>query len=348
MADTAPCGPAEALPLLDGGRRLLIDLGNTKTALLLAEGEKAVARAEWPTASIDEAAVRGFLCPPAVRSPGAGYSVDAANGAAQAASIAAANAASAGREAPATLAGDGPDAPVGAGAANASGDAGAPGLPPPPAGCRPLAPRPPAPVFISSVVPALDAPLAGWLRACGWDDVTFADSAKGDIIPHRLTAPQTAGSDRLLAALAASALFSINPRKEPVVVIQAGTAVVVDLVDAKGVFLGGVIMPGPGMWLDSLSSAAKLPKLAPENIVWDARAPGADTASAILNGAALGLAGAVKEAVRRLLMAMPGSVPMLVFTGGWGEKLLPALPGKHVPDLVLRGLDILACRARPH
>lgn len=335
MTDTAPRGPAEALPLLDGRRRLLIDVGNTKTALLLAEGESAIAKAALPTASLNEGALRDFLCPQATLSPVAGYSVAAS--AAQAATIAAANAMSAGLEAPMNDAGP------------AQAAVGVPGaVPPPPAGCRPLAPRPPAPVFVSSVVPSLDAPLAGWLRACGWEDVTFADPVKGDIIPNRLTELEAAGSDRLLAALAASALFSINPRKEPVVVIQAGTAIVVDLVDAKGVFLGGVIMPGPGMWLDSLGAAAKLPKLAPEGIVWDARAPGTDTAAAIFNGAAFGLAGAVKEAVRRLLMAMPGPVPLLVFTGGWGEKLLPVLPGKYVPDLVLRGLDILACRARPH
>ena len=77
MTDTAPRGPAEALPLLDGRRRLLIDVGNTKTALLLAEGESAIAKAALPTASLNEGALRDFLCPQATLSPVAGYSVAA-------------------------------------------------------------------------------------------------------------------------------------------------------------------------------------------------------------------------------------------------------------------------------
>ncbi|MBP5232138.1 MAG: hypothetical protein J6333_01895, partial [Planctomycetes bacterium] len=98
MTDTAPRGPAEALPLLDGRRRLLIDVGNTKTALLLAEGESAIAKAALPTASLNEGALRDFLCPQATLSPVAGYSVAAS--AAQAATIAAANGMSAGLGAP--------------------------------------------------------------------------------------------------------------------------------------------------------------------------------------------------------------------------------------------------------
>lgn len=190
---------------------------------------------------------------------------------------------------------------------------------------------------VSSVVRPVNKFFARALAEAGAERVFFIDPAEHEIIAHDLSTPQTTGSDRLLAALAAR---MFKP-KEAVVVVQAGTAVTVDCVDREGVFRGGFIMPGPMMWLDSLSGAAQLPFFEPREINWDARQPGRCTREAILGGAAAGLRGAIKEAVR-LASITCGGAPALLFTGGWGGVLAEMLPGEYRPELVGYGIFFLA------
>lgn len=64
------------------------------------------------------------------------------------------------------------------------------------------------------------------------------------------------GQDRLITAFAAKLLYGI-----PILIIDFGTAVTFDCVSRKGVYLGGLILPGIKMSLDSLSErTAMLPK----------------------------------------------------------------------------------------
>lgn len=203
------------------------------------------------------------------------------------------------------------------------------------------------PTFISSVVPTANATVLEILRTAEITNITLINPAEHFIMENRLTAPQTTGTDRLLAALAAYSLITINKRREAVLVIQAGTALTVDIVDKNGIFGGGVIMPGVQMWLKMLSAAAQLPEFSAQNVNWQSREAGGDTASAILNGAAYGLVGATKEAVRKLLMVLSsagGQVPIIVITGGWGEALLEFFPAQYCPDLVLQGINYFAIR----
>lgn len=71
--------------------------------------------------------------------------------------------------------------------------------------------------------------------------------------------PKQVGQDRLAAAYAAHALYG---DKEPLVVIDFGTAVTFDVVSKKGAYLGGLVVPGMEMSLKALSErAALLPKI---------------------------------------------------------------------------------------
>ncbi|MEZ4686551.1 MAG: type III pantothenate kinase [Bacteroidia bacterium] len=68
--------------------------------------------------------------------------------------------------------------------------------------------------------------------------------------------PETLGADRLIAAIAACSYF---PDK-PVMVVDAGTAITYDCVDAAGNYLGGGISPGVGMRFRALHEfTARLP-----------------------------------------------------------------------------------------
>src|SRR5918997_2825426 len=72
--------------------------------------------------------------------------------------------------------------------------------------------------------------------------------------------PHNVGADRALNAIAAHA-------KHPgdLIVIDFGTAITFDVVDASGAYKGGIIAPGINLSLDALvSAAARLPRIAIE------------------------------------------------------------------------------------
>ncbi len=68
---------------------------------------------------------------------------------------------------------------------------------------------------------------------------------------HRYRTPETLGIDRYLACLGAWSLSS-----GAVIVSDAGTACTIDVMDAGGVYCGGVIMPGLHMLIEALGHGA--------------------------------------------------------------------------------------------
>src|SRR5205085_7856667 len=90
------------------------------------------------------------------------------------------------------------------------------------------------------VHPARRQRLADWLLARG-DEVEVVVSPGRLPLATALPQPEKAGIDRLFNAVA------VNSRRRPnaaAVVVDAGSAVTVDLVDEHGVFRGGAILPG--------------------------------------------------------------------------------------------------------
>jgi type III pantothenate kinase len=147
--------------------------------------------------------------------------------------------------------------------------------------------------------------------------------------------PERLGVDRWLALLAAHQVCAGSA-----LVVDAGTAVTFDLLLADGRHLGGLIVPGIGMMRDSLLSGTAIPPVQPEETggPW-----AADTASAIAAGSIQAPA-ALADRLCERLAEEGAAVPELVVTGGDAERLLSAIGRKalHIPDLVLRGLALLA------
>lgn len=113
-------------------------------------------------------------------------------------------------------------------------------------------------LWIASVVPVLSGILADALARTGITGVWVTHRTAG-LLAHRLDNPEGVGIDRLLAARAAWALYGMEG--VGVIVVQAGSAVTVDPVSTEGVFLGGCILPGPGLWLHGLQQAGNLGSL---------------------------------------------------------------------------------------
>ncbi len=94
--------------------------------------------------------------------------------------------------------------------------------------------------------------------------------------------PMKVGIDRLLAAWGA---WMEIERASAVIVVQAGTAVTIDLVDASGCFQGGAIMAGVPLALRLLSEGtSKLPLLQAPHDFHAVAIPGKNTEEAMLAG----------------------------------------------------------------
>lgn len=146
--------------------------------------------------------------------------------------------------------------------------------------------------------------------------------------------PAQLGADRWLAAIAARRRI-----EGACVVVNAGTAVTVDAIDAAGRFLGGLILPGVATMLDSLESRTAGLKRAPGS--W--RAFPANTADAMMTGAVDAATGAVARLAGRLAAHAGAPVPVVLSGGAAGLLAEQLGPDVRVIDaLVLEGVRILA------
>lgn len=190
----------------------------------------------------------------------------------------------------------------------------------------------PARWVVAGVVPAVVDAFAEWARG-QVGEVTVIDSLRQVPIETAVGEPGTVGIDRLLGALAAGRRWP----GESLLIVDAGTAITLNVVDARGVFRGGAILPGVGLMARSLHQfTARLPLVeAPAGIDF----PAGDTRTAIGSGIGLAASGAVERAARL------AGVHRVIFTGGDGELLhrLVDWPAKEwAPALTLDGIRIAA------
>lgn len=146
---------------------------------------------------------------------------------------------------------------------------------------------------------------------------------------------QKLGVDRWLALVAA-----YHHTGSAVLVLDAGTALTVDLVDGAGMHLGGYIVPG-----FQLMKASLLGDTGRVRFDKEARAGGlafgCNTQSAVMAGLLAAQVGACRVAIQQAERRIPQEFAILV-TGGFAETLLVHLPqsAELRADLVLDGLSI--------
>jgi type III pantothenate kinase len=152
------------------------------------------------------------------------------------------------------------------------------------------------------------------------------------------TEPWRLGVDRLVAAIGG---HQLAPRRA-VCVVDIGTAMTIDLVDARGRHVGGAITPGPRLMVESLlRKTSGILKRSGER--GSGRSLFArNTRAAIELGARYAVAAVVDRAVNEARAAL-GVSPRVLLTGGAAAAVRPLIRSAHlnVPDLVLRGLAAL-------
>lgn len=162
-----------------------------------------------------------------------------------------------------------------------------------------------------------------------------ASSARSQAgVSNNYNEPSQLGIDRW-AALIGARKFSIDA----CVVVNAGTAMTVDALTAKGEFIGGIIVPGFDLMHEAL--AANTARLSAERGEFTAFPR--NTRDAITSGAIQALCGAV-ERMRGAMVAAGHSEPVLILSGGAGELVAHHMgaPARVIDKLVLEGLVRIA------
>ena len=178
--------------------------------------------------------------------------------------------------------------------------------------------------------------LAHWIRR-HWnlELMCFGARAAQCGVTNTYKDPAQLGADRWAALIAARVRVSAA-----VCVVDCGTAVTVDALDASGVFRGGVISPGVTLMRASLTQST-------QGIHATAGNPGSclaqTTADAVAAGVFYSLAGAIDRILDEQAIAL-NATPRVLLTGGDAPAVQALLrhTTEFVPDLVLEGVARLS------
>lgn len=155
--------------------------------------------------------------------------------------------------------------------------------------------------------------------------------------------PETLGRDRIASACGAATIFP----DQNLLVVDAGTCVTMDLVLAKGIFVGGNIAPGLRMRLEAMhEKTVRLPLAEPG---FPTLTFGDSTMHALQNGACLGVVMELEGILNRARAAY-GTISVVI-TGGDATLLATQLEKQIFvePELVIHGLfQILAFNVKNH
>ncbi len=190
-------------------------------------------------------------------------------------------------------------------------------------------------VVLSSVVPAATRQLRRWVSL-----TPIIVNARINLgIGIRYPNPKQIGADRLANAVAVAELYGA-----PAIVVDFGTAVTFDIVNARREYIGGVIAPGLAAVTDYLyQRTALLPRITlaePRSVI------GKSTVEAMRVGAVVGYRGLVKEILAALRREPGLGRAVIVATGGYGDLIARKIPDiQHVnPLLTLEGLRFIYVR----
>ncbi len=155
-------------------------------------------------------------------------------------------------------------------------------------------------------------------------------------VPILTDNPKEVGADRIVNTLAAFTLYG-----GPAIVVDFGTSTNLDVVSAKGEFLGGALAPGVEISVEALAQrAAQLRKV---ELVRPAHVIGKNTVEALQSGTVFGFAGQVDGLVERIIDELGVEVKFVIATGGLAPVVISESRTitDHDPFLTLHGLRLI-------
>lgn len=189
--------------------------------------------------------------------------------------------------------------------------------------------------IVSSVVPPLNATISSAIKKIFGFRPMLVGAGMKTGLNIIMDNPKTVGSDMIVDAVAA-----IKEYPCPLIIIDMGTATTMSVVDHAGNYIGGVILPGLKVSLDSLSSkTAQLPFISldiPQKVI------GKNTIDCMRSGIMYGTAGTIDGILDRMEQEL-GEPPTVLATGGLSRFIVPLCRHEIIYDeaLLLKGLLIL-------
>ncbi|MDP8238984.1 MAG: type III pantothenate kinase [Candidatus Hatepunaea meridiana] len=156
----------------------------------------------------------------------------------------------------------------------------------------------------------------------------------------RYSDPRQVGADRLCNAYAGYHHYG-----GPLIIVDFGTAVTLDVVAEDSGYLGGIILPGPRTAARVLHSrTAQLPQVSlrfPDKLI------GVSTDHSIQAGLTWGMVDMIDGLIERISIEL-GKEPYVVSTGGLAEPFASRSRNfrKLHPDLVLEGIRLIYSKTR--
>ena len=191
-------------------------------------------------------------------------------------------------------------------------------------------------VYVSNVAGnAIATALNAWVKE-HWDLAPQFVTVRRDCagVRTQYDRPAQLGIDRWLAAIA-----GFHLAKGPACVIDAGTALTVDVVTAAGLHVGGMIVPGLGLMAKSLTQGTAQLALDEVQSINDFAT---NTAGAISFGCREAVAGLIARTAERWRETLKED-PVWYVTGGEADAIVDVspVPLVKVADLVLQGIAIV-------
>ncbi len=190
---------------------------------------------------------------------------------------------------------------------------------------------------LSSVVPQLNGVwTAAVERLAGVDMLICTAQTAGGLFQADYPHPEEIGADRVADAVACKVKHGF-----PSVVVDFGTATNMEVIDERGMFIGGIIAPGLQTSASTLiSSGAQLSSV---GLVAPARAIGRNTREALESGIMYGEAARVDGLIGRIVSEL-GCPARVIATGGLASLVAHLSVRIDVvdPDLTLEGLRLIS------
>ena len=189
--------------------------------------------------------------------------------------------------------------------------------------------------IISSVVPPITGTMKTAIRILTGIDALVVGAGIKTGLNIRIDNPAQLGSDLVVGAVAALSLY-----KPPMTILDMGTATTISVIDAKGTYMGGAIIPGLVLSLTALSSGtSQLPKVpieAPDRCI------GANTIDCMKSGGVFGTAAMIDGMIERIEGEL-GTKTCVIATGGLSKSVLPHCKHDIIynENLLLHGLEII-------
>lgn len=193
-------------------------------------------------------------------------------------------------------------------------------------------------VIISSVVPTLMHTLSAMTYGYfGFQPMVVGAGIKTGM-NIKVDNPKEVGADRIVNAVAGFEKYG-----GPLIIVDSGTAITIDVISESGDYLGGAIAPGIRISSDALFiRTAKLPKV---EIVKPERVIGKNTEEGLRSGIIYGYVGLVDFIIEKMLQEMNWNIDQVkvLSTGGFSSMLASESKYIHEVDrlLTLEGLRII-------